>query len=111
MRLPIPLIRNILCKSSVDIRRDFRLYGKLHTDAFKIYYDTIPKITYDSIRGRNHRSTLEIPINDITYMTYIVFGRTVDIFSRTVEICRRFGVCTDLPGDTGRYREAFFFEW
>ena len=105
MRLPIPLIWNILSKSSVDIRRDFRLYGKLHTDAFKIYYDSIPKITYDSIRGRNYRSTLNIPIKNSTYvMTYIVFGRTIDIFSRTIEICRRFGT-------TGRYREPFFFEW
>lgn len=116
MIIPTPLLWGIIEKTSVDIRRYFKLYQTIDTTQFDIKYDSIPKIRYDSIRGRNYRSNLRLDIKDTAYMskymTYLVFGITIDIFSKNVEICRRFRVCCELRGETITYMDdVSFFEW
>lgn len=116
MRLPTPLLSNIIRQVPLDIKRDFKMYHRLDTTRFKTIYDTIPKIAYDSIRGRNYRSLLEVPINNMKYMQFMVYNTTIHIFQKNSPVCRRYMVCwrhilssTDTFEDSSF--EPFYFEW
>ena len=116
MRLPTPLLFNIIRRVPLDIKRDFKMYHRIDTTRFKTVYDAIPKIAYDSIRGRNYRSLLEIPINDMKYMQFMVYNTTIHIFQKNSPVCRRYMVCWrhHYPSSyVSAYSsfEPFYFEW